>query len=90
MTLDKLNKIKKKLVEIESYKKKSKVVNKHSDLSVGFKISMDLISPIIACILIGLGIDKFFYTKPIFFIIFLLLGICTGFFNTYKFVKKIK
>ncbi|MAI76949.1 MAG: hypothetical protein CBC25_06820 [Pelagibacteraceae bacterium TMED65] len=50
---------------------------------------MDLVSSIIAGILIGLGLDKFFLTKPIFFIIFLLLGIITGFYNIFKSMQKL-
>tara|TARA_B100000900_G_C20159512_1_gene545311 strand:+ start:291 stop:554 length:264 start_codon:yes stop_codon:yes gene_type:complete len=57
--------------------------------SIGLKISMDFLSSIIAGVLIGLGIDKVFSTKPVFFIIFLLLGIVSGFYNLYKTVKKI-
>ena len=60
-----------------------------TNYSIGLKISMDLVSSIIAGILIGLGLDKFFLTKPIFFIIFLLLGIIAGFFGLYKTVKNI-
>ena len=50
---------------------------------------MDLVSSIIAGVLIGLGLDKIFLTKPIFFIIFLLLGFIAGFFNLYKSVKNL-
>ena len=54
------------------------------------KISLDLISPIIVGILIGLGFDKFFSTKPVFFLIFLLLGIITGFISMIKSMKSLK
>ena len=60
-----------------------------TNYSIGLKISMDLVSSIIAGVLIGLGLDKIFLTKPIFFIIFLLLGIVAGFFGMYKTVKNI-
>ena len=60
-----------------------------TNYSIGLKISMDLVSSIIAGILIGLGLDKFFLTKPIFFIIFLLLGIITGFYNIFKSMQKL-
>ena len=62
---------------------------KNNGYSIGLKISMDLISSIIVGVLIGLGIDKIFSTKPIFFIIFLVLGIITGFYNLFKTVKKL-
>ena len=54
------------------------------------KIGLDLISPIIVGILIGLGFDKIFSTKPIFFLIFLLLGIITGFISVIKSMKSLK
>ena len=57
--------------------------------SIGLKISMDLISSIIVGVLIGLGLDKIFLTKPIFFIIFLVLGIITGFYSLFKTMKKL-
>ncbi|MAI60274.1 MAG: ATPase F0F1 [Rickettsiales bacterium] len=59
-------------------------------LGLAMKISLDLISPIIVGILIGLGFDKFFSTKPIFFLIFLLLGIITGFIGMIKYMKSLK
>lgn len=62
---------------------------KHNGYNVGLKVSMDLVASIIAGILIGLGLDNFFSTKPIFFLIFLLLGIIAGFYNLYKTIKKI-
>ncbi len=61
---------------------------KQSGYNLGLKLSMDLVSAIIAGILIGLGLDNFFSTKPIFFLIFLLLGIIAGFYNLYKSIKK--
>jgi ATP synthase protein I len=77
-------KIEKKIKDSEPKNIKNK-----SSYSLGLKISMDLVSSIIAGTLIGLGVDKFFSTKPIFFLIFLLLGIITGFYSLYKSVKKL-
>ena len=48
------------------------------------KISLDLFSSILVGAMIGLGIDNFFSTKPIFLLIFLVLGIIAGFYNLYK------
>ena len=62
---------------------------KNNGYSIGLKISMDLISSIIVGVLIGLGLDKIFLTKPIFFIIFLVLGIITGFYSLFKTMKKL-
>ena len=82
-----LEKFKDRLKNIERNRYKKK--NDPKGLGIGMKISLDLISPIIVGILIGLGFDKFFSTKPIFFLIFLLLGIITGFYSLYKSVKKL-
>ena len=63
---------------------------KNNGYSIGFlKISLDLISSIVVGTLIGFGLDKIFSTKPVFFIIFLVLGIITGFYNLFKTVKKL-
>ena len=72
------------LNELESMSKNTK-----SGYGIGMKMSLDLISSIIAGGLIGWGIDIFFSTKPIFFIVFLLLGIVAGFFGLYKTVRNI-
>ena len=53
------------------------------------KISLDLISPIVVGFFIGITIDNFFSTKPIFLVIFLVLGIIAGFYNLYKSAQKI-
>ena len=83
-----LEKFKERLKNIEEnrYKKKTKP----QGLGIGMKISLDLISPIIVGILIGLGFDKIFSTKPVFFLIFLLLGIITGFISVIKSMKSLK
>ena len=61
---------------------------KKSGYGIGMKMSLDLFSSILVGMMIGLGIDNFFSTKPIFFLIFLLLGIIAGFYNLYKSIKK--
>ena len=62
---------------------------KNNGYSIGLKISLDLISSIIVGALIGYGLDKIFLTKPVFFIIFLVLGIITGFYSLFKTIKKL-
>ena len=83
-----LKKFKERLKNIEENKFKKKTESK--GLGVGMKISLDLISPIIVGILIGLGFDKIFSTKPIFFLIFLLLGVIAGFISVIKSMKSLK
>ncbi len=74
---------------LEQKLKKSKTNNNNNGYSIGLKISLDLISSIIVGALIGFGLDKIFSTKPVFFIIFLVLGIITGFYSLFKTVKKL-
>ena len=83
-----LEKFKERLKNIEEnrYRKKTEP----QGLGIGMKISLDLISPIIVGILIGLGFDKIFSTKPVFFLVFLLLGIITGFISVIKSMKSLK
>ena len=83
-----LKKFKERLKNIEENKFKKKA--EPNGLGVGMKVSLDLISPIIVGILIGLGFDKIFSTKPIFFLIFLLLGIITGFISVIKSMRSLK
>ncbi len=83
-----LEKFKERLKNIEENRYKKKTEPK--GLGIGMKISLDLISPIIVGILIGLGFDKIFSTKPVFFLIFLLLGILTGFISVIKSMKSLK
>ena len=71
-----------------SNEKKNNLKNK-SGYGLGIKISLDLLSSAVVGTLIGIGLDKIFLTKPIFFIIFLLLGFIAGFFNLYKSVKNL-
>tara|TARA_B100000886_G_scaffold331815_1_gene283768 strand:+ start:715 stop:981 length:267 start_codon:yes stop_codon:yes gene_type:complete len=85
---DDLGNLKSKIESIEKKKLKNKQIE-HNSLSIGLKMSLEIISPIIAGVLIGLGFDKIFSTKPIFFLFFLLLGIIAGFFNIYKTVNKL-
>ena len=83
-----ISEIEKKIKEIESNKNLKQL--KINGFGVGMKIRLDLISPIVVGVLIGIGFDNFFLTKPIFFIIFLLLGIVAGFMNIIKNMKKLK
>ena len=77
--------------KIQRYEnKKESVKNKPENINFGIKIGLDLVSTIIVAVLIGLGIDKIFSTHPIFFIIFLLLGIISGFYNIIKSMSKLK
>mgnify|MGYP001197409773 CR=1 FL=1 len=80
---------KQKISEKLVLKDKKNTQKKVSGYGIGMKISLDLFSSILVGILIGLGMDNFFSTKPIFLLIFLVLGIITGFYNLYKSVQNL-
>jgi ATP synthase protein I len=51
---------------------------------VGARAGIELIGATLGGALLGYGIDYLAGTAPLFFIIFLLLGAMTGFYNIYK------
>ncbi len=83
-------KLREKIKNLEEKNKSIKKSNSSKNFNVGTRISIDLVATLVVSILIGLGIDKIFSTHPIFFIIFLLLGIITGFYNIIKYMYKLK
>ena len=73
--------------KIKSFKQKNKIKNnevKKNSFGFAYKISVDLIASVVVGCLIGLGLDSIFNTKPVFFLIFLFLGIAAGFWNMYR------
>ena len=50
------------------------------------QVGLSLASPIIVGVIFGGFVDKWLKTGWIFSIIFLLLGIASGFYNTYKLI----
>ena len=78
--------IEQRIKEIE--KKKLNKQKKLGSLGMGLKFSLDLISPIIVGILIGLGFDKFFLTKPIFFLFFFGIRNCCRIHEYYQINEK--
>ena len=82
-------KLKEKIKVFEEKNNLNKKNHSPKNVNVGIRVSIDLISTIIVSILIGFGIDKIFSTHPIFFIIFLLLGVITGLYNIIRFMNKL-
>ncbi len=60
-----------------------------ANMSVGMRAGAELVGAIMASGLIGYGLDRWFETKPVFLIIMLLLGVCTGFFNVWRTTQNI-
>jgi ATP synthase protein I len=51
-------------------------------------IGITMVASTIIGLLIGMYLDKYFSTKPLLTIIFLILGIAAGFKNIYEMIKK--
>ena len=84
------NKLKKLSKKLDDYKLKNVKKNKNktevssTPLGLGLKISLDFVAAVVVGVLIGLGFDILFDSKPIFFLIFLIFGIAAGFMNMYR------
>lgn len=62
----------------------------HIAESEGIKIVADLISGLIVGAGLGYIVDKFFYTKPLFLIIFMIFGFFIGLYVFYRDLTKKK
>ncbi|MGB1077341.1 MAG: AtpZ/AtpI family protein [Bdellovibrionales bacterium] len=58
-------------------------------MNIGMRAGSELIVGMAAGGLIGYGLDHWLDTKPIFFLIFLILGVGVGFLNIYKLSQNI-
>lgn len=58
--------------------------NRMRGMSLGIRLSSEMIAAIVVGTLMGYGLDYFLGTKPWFFIIFMLLGFVTGVFNVLR------
>jgi ATP synthase protein I len=55
----------------------------------GARAGVELVGATLGGGLIGWGLDRFFETSPICFLIFIILGVITGFYNVYKITQNI-
>lgn len=53
------------------------------------QVGINLVTPIVLCALLGSWIDKKAGTKWIFSVIFILLGIASGFLNAYRLIMSV-
>lgn len=65
----------------EEYNPKPEVDEGMND---GARAGIELVGGMLGGGLLGYGLDYVFDTSPIFFFIFIFLGVCTGFYNIYK------
>jgi len=88
---DSLNNLSKKIDNIKA-KKVSEEHNNKNKKFTGFAHAFKIVSELFANILVGGSIgwtlDYFFNTKPIFIILFLIIGFISGIYTSYKSSKK--
>ena len=88
---DSLNNLSKKLDNIRA-EKTNEDYNKQNNKFTGFAHAFKIVSELFANILVGGSIgwtlDYFFNTKPIFMILFLIIGFISGIYTSYKSSKK--
>ena len=84
------NRLDKLSSELENKKQVSNntTPNPPSNVSYAFKISAEILAGIFVGLFLGYYTDKIFQTKPLFLIIFLLLGIAGSLLNIYKEINK--
>lgn len=58
-------------------------------MSDGARAGVELVGAVLGGGLIGWGLDSFFGTSPICFLIFIILGVITGFYNVYKITNNV-
>jgi ATP synthase protein I len=57
-------------------------------LALASTMGISVVLAIVIAIAIGYYLDKWFQTSPVFFLIFMVLGIVAGFRNIYVFMKR--
>ena len=85
----KLKEFDKRLGNLKKLNSKVKNQKKSKDCGVYLKSGVELVSAIIVALLIGLFLDNYFQSKPIFLFIFLILGFAAGIMNVFRSVKKL-
>ena len=85
----KLKEFNKRLGNLKKLNSKIKNQKKNEGVGVYLKSGVELVSAIIVALLIGLFLDNYFQSKPIFLFIFLILGFAAGIMNVFRSVKKL-
>ena len=80
-----LQKLKNSNLKIKNQKKN----NNFKGFGVYLRSGVELVSSIIVALVIGIFLDNYFKSKPIFLIIFLILGFAAGIINVFRSVKKL-
>ena len=90
-TKNKIEKLKDKINSLEvNQAGHSKIENKKTGASFGFKISTEIVAALIVGVGIGLIVDNYFNSQPFGLIIFFILGALAGFLNIYRIMRRIE
>ena len=75
---------------LEKAKKSSAPSSDSTDRPVdqALKISLEVVVPLALSTAVGIGLDRWLDTKPIFLLVFFFLGVGAGMLNIYKLVKR--
>jgi ATP synthase protein I len=89
----KLKSISEKIDKIQQHKKQNEVKPIHQhDSAKGYSVAMKIVGEFAGCIivgvLIGIGFDTLFNTKPFLLLIFLILGFIAAFINLIRMGSK--
>ena len=88
----KLKDFKKRLGNLKKLNSKIKNKKKKKDFKnfgIYLKSGVELVSAIIVALVIGLFLNNYFQSKPIFLFIFLILGFAAGIMNVFRSVKNL-
>lgn len=81
-----------KSFEIETVIGRAIKINKQKGTSwldpLLYNVGIYLMTPLLLGAFIGYSLDRFFRSKPLFVIIFLILGMVSSFYNFWKIIKK--
>jgi ATP synthase protein I len=88
---NRLNELKKKIEEAK-LKNQDKSLNNIQPSPIGkaMKLAVEIVAALAIGISIGLLLDNFFDTRPLFIIIFFLLGSCAGILNVFRVAKSMQ
>jgi len=86
---DKLSKLENDINHLKKEAKKKEISETSTSHNMKYvtQITVDLVSGLAVGGFLGYEIDKYFETKPLCFIVFMLLGMAGGFLNTMRSLK---
>ncbi len=66
------------------------IARSHNQMGTAFRITSELVGPVLVSTFIGYWLDQYFATKPVLMILFFVLGVVTGFVNVVRAAKKMQ